>query len=236
MKLFRGLSGRHDQSGKGNLPARTTRRSSGLAEFNRTLAGRQGLCILDIGPTSASNIQHLTELGHRVYSEDVLLASKDPSLIKPSQDGATSFDEPRFLTENLAYPSQNFDAVLCWDIADFMDEPLVKPMVGRIWSILKPGGLVLAFFHTKDADTDAPCYRYHIADADNLELQPITVSAAAESGDNGRDARALKGGRLPAYRLRRVFNNRHIENLFRDFTALKFFLARDNVREVLITR
>ncbi len=38
------------------------------------------------------------------------------------------------------------------------------------------------------------------------------------------------------FRLQRVFNNRHIENLFRDFASIKFFLARDNVREVLVVR
>ena len=31
-------------------------------------------------------------------------------------------------------------------------------------------------------------------------------------------------------------NNRHIETLFRDFASIKFFLARDNVREVLVVR
>ena len=34
----------------------------------------------------------------------------------------------------------------------------------------------------------------------------------------------------------RVFNNRHIENLFHDFASIKFFLARDNIREVLVVR
>ncbi|MBA3913963.1 MAG: hypothetical protein H0X25_08960 [Acidobacteriales bacterium] len=37
-------------------------------------------------------------------------------------------------------------------------------------------------------------------------------------------------------RLQRVFNNRHIENLLRDFASIKFFLARDNVPEVLVAR
>jgi len=36
--------------------------------------------------------------------------------------------------------------------------------------------------------------------------------------------------------LQRVFNNRHIETLFRDFASIKFFLARDNIREVLVVR
>ena len=36
--------------------------------------------------------------------------------------------------------------------------------------------------------------------------------------------------------LQRVFNNRHIETLFRDFASIKFFLSRDNIREVLVVR
>jgi hypothetical protein len=51
---------------------------------------------------------------------------------------------------------------------------------------------------------------------------------------------ALNSGRGPnrphAFALQRVFNNRHIENLFRDFASIKFFLSRDNIREVLVVR
>jgi hypothetical protein len=39
-----------------------------------------------------------------------------------------------------------------------------------------------------------------------------------------------------SFRLQRVFNNRHVENLFRDFGSIKFFLTRDNIREVLVVR
>ena len=37
-------------------------------------------------------------------------------------------------------------------------------------------------------------------------------------------------------KLQRVFQNRHVENLFRDFSSMRFFLGRDNIREVLVTR
>jgi hypothetical protein len=50
----------------------------------------------------------------------------------------------------------------------------------------------------------------------------------------GKDMLELRCG--PKFRVQRVFNNRHIENLFREFASLKFFLARDNVREVLVVR
>jgi hypothetical protein len=227
LKLFRGSSSQQTPEADSRSP-RVTRRSSGLNEFQRGIAGKENLCILDIGPTSPANIQLLTGLGHKVYTEDLLLASKDPGLYSKDEQGNSVVDDSRFLSDNLAYDPQTFDAVLCWDMADFMEEALVKPVISRIWSIMRPGGLVLGFFHTKDAGAEAPCYRYHIAGQDTLELQPLSVAAA----------NAARGGnpRVPAYRLQRVFNNRHIENLFRDFSSIKFFLARDNVREVLVVR
>jgi SAM-dependent methyltransferase len=233
LKLFRGSPGAPETGKKQHSPPRPTRRSSGLAELTRAFSGREELCVLDIGPTSASNIQHFTHLGYKVYSEDILLASKDRDLLI-EQDGKQAVDEKRFLAESLSYGPHTFDAVLCWDIADYLDESLVKPFVARMWSVLKPGGLVLGFFHTKDAGPDAPYYRYHIANNDTIELQGITVAPGTAGASNGGSAK--KGDRVPAYRLQRVFNNRHIENLFRDYAGIKFFLARDNVREVLVTR
>ena len=223
-KLFRGgASADPAPTPKARAQTRVSRRSSGLGELTRALAGREGLCVLDIGPTSPDNIQHFTELGYKVYSEDVLVASRDRQYVSPDPEGNQVLDEKRFLSENLNYGPQTFDAVLCWDMADYMEEPLVKPVVARLWSVLKPGGLVLAFFHTKDAGPDAPLYRYHIAGTDNIGLQLL-------SGGGSRN------GSAPGWRLQRVFNNRHIENLFRDYANIKFFLARDNVREVLVKR
>jgi len=190
-----------------------TRRSSGLGELTKLLKGSEGLAVLDLGPTSPANITHFTGLGHRVYNEDVLLASQNPEYKKKNEDGTTSIDGERFFAENLIFRNVKFDAVLCWDIPDYLAEPLVKPMVERIASVMNPKGYLLAFFHTKDAGPDAPYFRYHINGLDNLRLQ--------------------KG---PQFRLQRVFNNRHIENLFHDYASLKFFLARDNVREVLVVR
>ena len=110
--------------------------------------------------------------------------------------------------------------MLCWNIADYMEESLVKPVVGRLWSTLKPGGMLLAFFHTKEAGPDSPCYRFHILGNDMLEMQPIE-SRAVRKGPTGAVHTAVGGG----FRLQRVFNNRHIETLFRDFGSIKFFLA-----------
>ena len=232
MRLFRGSpaeSAAQTKSSPGQQSG-TLRKSTGLGEFTRALGKSEDLCILDLGPTSAPNIRHFTGLGYKVYSEDLLLASLDQSLRITGEDGKPALDAKRFLSENLTQQPGSFDAILCWDMADYMEESLVKPVIGRFWSVLKPGGVLLAFFHTKDAGPDAPYYRYHLKGADTLELQrmPLPQPEGNSSKPSGADNNGL--------RLQRVFNNRHIENLFRDFGSIKFFLARDNVREVLVIR
>jgi SAM-dependent methyltransferase len=231
MKLFRTSS---PDSGDKSAPvaSRLARRSSGLAELSRRLKSDDPLCVLDVGYTSAANIRYLTALGHKTYSEDLLDASTDPSLVTQNEQGQRILDSKRFLADNLVYPAALFDIVLCWNLADYMDESLVKPVVGRFWSVIKPGGMLLAFFHTREAGPDAPCYRYHIVGSDTLEMQHIEARKDLRKGPGGPGHAATAGG----FRLQRVFNNRHIETLFRDFASIKFFLTRDNIREVLVVR
>lgn len=170
MKFFRG------SSEQGSVPAvaqKLSRRSSGMAEVSRLLNTEEALCVLDLGSTSANNIRFLTERGHKNYSEDVLRASLDPTLRVKDEAGNWVLDSKKFLDENLVYGNERFDVVLCWNLPDYMEEGLVKPTVDRLWSAMKPGGVLLAFFHTRDAGPDAPCYRFHITGTDTLDMQEI---------------------------------------------------------------
>ena len=180
---------------------------------NLSGSGEQKLCVLDLGPTSPINITLLTELGVRVFNEDVLRESQDSSYAVVQEDGSTQIDPARFFAENMDYTAGQFDAILFWDIADYLPETLVKPLVERLQAMLKPKGHLLAFFHTKDAGAESLYSRHHIVQKDTLELEPIQ-----------------------GFKLQRIFNNRHIENLFKDFASRKFFLGRDNIREVLMVR
>jgi SAM-dependent methyltransferase len=218
MRFFRGSSAGPAETTSKAPAQKLTRRSSGMGEVSRTLSSQEALCVLDLGATSANNIRFFTERGHKYHSEDLLLGSLDPGLVTQDEQGNRVLDERRFLAENLAYEGALFDVVFCWNLPDYLDESLVKPVVGRLWSTMKPGAMLLVFFHTKDAGPDSPCYRYHIMGQDVLEMQHIVAPG--------------KG----SFRLQRVFINRHIENLFRDFSSIKFFLARDNIREVLVIR
>ena len=167
--------------------AKLTRHSSSLAQLIKLLDSEETLCILDLGSTSPANIRYCTERGHKIYSDDLLISSTDPSLATKDEAGKPTLDSKRFLEENLVYPGAQFDIVLCWNLADYLDESLVKPVIGRLWSLLKPGGMLLAFFHTQEAGPDAPCYRYHIVGGDTLEMQHI----ARGDGKKGRPGRQI---------------------------------------------
>ena len=198
----------------GENTVRIPRRSTGFNQFTKAILRPDGQRVLDLGSTSSSNINFITGLGHKAYNEDVLMEGNDSQLvIAGPEEGSKTVDVARFLAEDLQYEPESFDAVLLWDVCDYLPEPLVKPVVERIYQITKPRGALLAFFHTRDAGAEAPYYRYHIKNEETLELQ-----------------------QGPHFQLQRVFQNRHVENLFHDYNSIKFFLGKENIREVLLVR
>src|SRR6516225_5743422 len=56
----------------GTEEASATRPSRGLEEFFRYIHGQTGLNILDLGGATQQNVSFITNLGHRLYSEDFL--------------------------------------------------------------------------------------------------------------------------------------------------------------------
>ncbi len=192
--------------------ARIQRTSSGLAELTKATAGVESMTVLNLGPTSASNISYFTNLGHGIYGEDVIATAAEPQYTIEDSEGKR-FDVAKFLDETLVPTGRRFDIALCWDVFDYVDDALVEPLAKRIFTLTKPEGHLLAFFHSKTGGAPPPYYRYHITGPGTLDLQPG-----------------------PSIALRRTLNNRKIEEIFRDFSAVKFLLAKDNVREVLARR
>ena len=54
-----------------------TRTSRGLEEFFTYIRDQSGLTILDLGGATQKNVSFITDLGHRLYSEDFLQILKD---------------------------------------------------------------------------------------------------------------------------------------------------------------
>jgi hypothetical protein len=213
LKFFRGTAQPDVATTNASKGARSQRTSSGLKEFSKSIGPNEAKVILDLGPTSPTNLMRLTGMGHKVYNEDLLMTSIDPRYQTKGADGRQELSPQEFFKDSLVFDEGALDAVLAWDVPDYLPEVLVKPMVDRLHRALKPGGVLLGFFHTREAGPEAPYHRYHITGAETLDVQVVE-----------------------RFKLARVFNNRHIENLFHDFKSVKFFLARDHFREVLVVR
>jgi SAM-dependent methyltransferase len=192
---------------------RVPRHSSGWNELLKHLRSQDSLRILDIGPTSSTNINYITGLGHSIYMANVVEEASKPEWRVPAAEGEDLvFDVDRFLEANLNFSGRMFDVVIFWDTADYLPDPLVAPVLSRIHKVLQPGGLMLAFFH-QTSTPDTHFCRYHLTDTDVVEIQ--------------------KAGNYPIIN---IYNNRKIENMLSEFSNYRFFLAKDSLREVIITR
>ena len=218
--VMRNLFGRpqHDAQASTNPTVltgpRVPRHSSAWKDLLKYLKSEQGLRILDIGPTSPTNINFLTTLGHGVYMADVVNeALRGNWMSAPDETGVSQFDVEGFLDNNLDFAGREFDVILLWTTLDYVPQALVAPMIKRFRSSLRPGGRVLTFFHTRNTGADTSFCRYHVTDSDTIETQETT-----------------------GYSVQHVYTNRTIEKLFETYANTKFYLAKDNLYEVIITR
>ncbi len=193
-----------------------SRHSHGLEQFFGNVQDRQGLSILDLAGATQTNVAFITNLGHRLHSVDLFRALSE-TFAGESGDMLSGQEDlgqvEAFLEQNLDFPEGSLDGVLVWDCLEYLSPPLLKKTVNRLHRILKPRCYLLAFFHADERAQAVPAYSYRISDSKTLLLSP-------------------RGLRRPA----QLFNNRSIERLFQQFSGVKFFLARDNLREVIATR
>ncbi len=190
---------------------RIPRHSTGWAATLKHLKEEESLQLLDIGPTSATNINLLTGLGHSLYMSDLVIEALDEEWSGRLAEEEAPIED--FLDQSLNFGGRHFDVILLWATLDYLPEILIGPVVARLHASLNPHGRILAFFHTRLTDDERIFYRHHVTDTENVELQ---------------EAR-----RLP---LSRVYTTRNIERLFSEYQGCKFFLAKDNVAEVIVTR
>jgi hypothetical protein len=196
---------------------RIPRHSSGWEALLKHLRAEQGngLRVLDIGPTSPQNINFLTEMGHSVYMADVVHESlRAEWQLPPAEEGEPPrFDVEGFFKQNLNFHGRQFDVVLLWATLDYIPDGLIEALVSHLKDATLRDGKVLAIFHSKPTGPFTTFCRYHLTAVPEIEMQETEP-----------------------YPVLRVFTNRRIEQLFRGWGGFKFFLAKDNLYEVIVTR
>jgi len=203
-------------------PGSCTRVSNGLKEFLWNLDGLGRGTLLDLGPAWQTTLTFFIERGFRVSSEDILrewkdfLAEEEKRLQEVAVAGEDVDMTPvgraeRFLAANFRYARSSFDAVLIWDLLDYLEPTLARQTIANLTELLRPGGVVFALFHSKKPEG---FQRYRIADSSSLQVISSPALCPAQ----------------------KVYQNREIQDLFSRFRTMKSFVSRDQLRETLFIK
>ncbi len=201
----------HSRSGE--KETQTVRQSRGLEQFFTYINDQVGLSILDLAGLTQDNINFVTDLGHKLYTQDFLRSLDDTFGQEDINGQAAQNRIESFLEQNLDFKENTFDGVLVWDVMQYLSPALLNATVERLHLITRPRSYLLAFFNADEKSLISPHTTFRIQSQSTLML-------------------AQHGQRQQA----QVFNNRSLEKLFGKFESVKFFLTREHLREVIIKR
>ena len=195
-------------TGAANAPVHSTKV---LAKFIAGLTGRSSPVLLDLGSVTGSNVTFFGErLGCKIIVEDL---SKD---IDKAVKEKTLAELPAHFGRRFSQEDASVDGVLCWDLFDYLDKHAAAALAKQIVRILKPDGVVLAFFNTLEPKEPNPAvYMKHVVvDAAHLQYRPYP---------------AARGKQRP-------FQNRDIQRMFEPLRITEQFLLKSQQREVLFRK
>jgi SAM-dependent methyltransferase len=196
------------EPGASDAPTHPTK---ALARFLATLGARSQPHLLDLGPVVGPNVTFFgEELGCKIFVEDL---SKDIDRHVREEKVA---DLPAFLEQRFPQESASFDGVVCWDVFDYLDKAAAVKLAAQLTRLLKPEGVLLAFFSTAEPQPGTkPTYTRHVV-VDHATLQHRPYPAA-------------RGKQRPLL-------NRDIQRMFEPLTISEQFLLKTNMREVLLRK
>ncbi len=135
-----------------------------------------------------------------------------PAARPATPTGGVAWKSP--LPTTFSFADASFDAIVTWDVIDFYDPKSARRVAADIRRILKPGGLMLSFFHARRATAPARPRRYRIVD-DNHFSHAETAFAP-----------------MP----RQVYQNRDIEKMFTGLRIIEQYYLKTGLREILMEK
>ena len=196
------------EAGASDSPVHPTK---ALARFMTSLAAHEQPLLLDLGPVVGPNVTFFgEEVGCKILVEDL---SKD--IDRHVREG--KLDElPAFFEQRFSKTEGSVDGILCWDVFDYLDRAAAEPLARQLTRILKPDGVLLAFFSTAEPRSSVnPTYTKHVViDRASLQYRPYP---------------AARGKQRPLL-------NRDIQRMFEPLRISEQFLLKTNLREVLFRK
>jgi hypothetical protein len=182
--------------------------SKTLARFLSLLFARPAAEVVDLGPVIGSNITFLGErVGCKIHVED-LYADIDRHVQHDKLDQL-----PEFLGGRFSEAASSVDAVLGWDIFDYLAPMAATALAGELMRMLRPGGVFLGFFGARASD-DPRYTKYLIEDETHLRYR-FYPSACTR---------------------RWVLQNRDINIMFAGLEICETVLLKSGVREILFRK
>ena len=145
--------------------------------------------VLDLGPAIGSNIAFMgARIGCKIHVKDLYADLERHA----HEDALQRF--PEFLRVCLHdYAAESIDAVLCWDVFDYLAPPAASVLAGTLIQALRPGGALLAFF-AGGAATEKSYTRYVIEYERHLRYRVAPAACGRQRPLQNRDILALFPG------------------------------------------
>jgi hypothetical protein len=145
--------------------------------------------VLDLGPAIGSNIAFLGErIDCKIHVKDLYA-----DLERHAHEDALARFPELLETSFTEYGAESIDAVLCWDIFDYLAPPAAGVLAGTLIQVLRPGGALLALFG--GGGTSERSYtRYVIEDERHLRYRIAPAACGRQRPLQNRDILALFPG------------------------------------------
>ena len=150
----------------------------------------------------------------RTFQRPAPPLGRTPQAERPAAATRASAAQNAALPDRFAYADETFDAVVAWEIFNFYDAAAMSRIAADAHRILKPGGLLLAFFHARRPQGPEIARRYRILDETHI---------ACETD---------RGPHLNRF----VYQNRDIEKMFAGLTIVEAFFLKSATREILMEK
>jgi hypothetical protein len=172
----------------------TGHRSLALGEFLAAL--RPGSRVLDLGPSVSANVKLLSGLSCRLRIADLVrsLARESVESRRPEAMGT-------LLEKLLPFaPDERFDALLAWDVFDYLRPDQVASLMARLTPACPPEALALVLVSTQRTIPAAPL-RYRILDREHLSADGAREPTRASPRHGQAELQRL----MPGFSVRRAF-------------------------------
>ncbi|HSL23346.1 MAG TPA: class I SAM-dependent methyltransferase [Vicinamibacterales bacterium] len=197
-----------DTSAAAPSAAETRVPSRAFPKFLSALGPREHLTIIDVGPAVGSNLEFFGQRAAcKIYIEDLF-----SEIEKHARNGARE-KLATVLPPRIRQGDATVDAVLCWDIFDFLDKNTAQAFARELVRVMRPGAALFGLF-ANAAGQQSQYTKFVIADESHFIHRPMPATPVA----------------------RQVLQNRDIIRLFDGLLVSDSFLLLTHTREIVFRK